>query len=590
MWKFHSAPSLGYARRVLRPSSAATLWLLACAVSCRDTVAPPVASTMTAVSPTTLNAIAGQPVAQPPTVILRDATGAPIGGITVVFSDSALASTPYITTTGPDGTASFAWVGSTHAGVDRLTALAQGLADVDFTATVQAASPARVTVESDLEQIGEAGSTLPSAPTIAVNDLYGNATPGYTVTFALDGPGGASIAHLAVLTDAKGYASAGVWTVGTTPGEYTVTATILRTAIAPVVFRARINRPFAVSSIAAGGTSTCAVASTGGTYCWGLYLSDELLPVDTASLIANAPPLVSLAVGQAFACGLTSAGAARCWGSNASGQLGIGTLSDFQTQALAPSGGLLFTTIVAGDAFACGLTTDHVVYCWGDNTLGQLGDSTVAARAVPAPVATTEHFTTIAAGFQHVCASATTGTTYCWGANDGGQLGAPSTNTCQVPVYDYAFYGSSTVAVNCATAPIAVKNAPGGFTALTASNGTCGLVGSGQAYCWGYGSTGGAGIPNNGQFTSLAAGYAAVCGITTALSISCWTYADPLVSPSVLTSVPGIASPRSIVAGHQHWCAIDGAGIAFCWGDNSYGQLGNGTRAAPAKLLPVAAP
>jgi regulator of chromosome condensation (RCC1) repeat-containing protein/Big-like domain-containing protein/Regulator of Chromosome Condensation (RCC1) repeat protein len=591
MWEFAWMMSLGRSARAPRAMSAVAACALAGAVGCRgrDIAAPRVAATMTATSATIQDVVAAQPIAQPPTVLVRDQNGEPVGGVSVVFLDDAPNTRGYVTTTAADGTASFAWFASAHAGVEHLTATTKGVASVQFVANVHASSPAVIRSASDVEQVGQAGGTLPSAPSLTVRDAFGNPAPGVKVTFAVAGPAVASILNGEAMTDAAGSATAGAWTLGSAPGEYQVTATISGAGLVPLVFRARVNTPFAVSSIAAGGTATCAVASSGGSYCWGNYMSDGLPSVSLPSVIANAPPLVSFAVGYRFACGLTNAGAAYCWGTNASGQLGIGTFTAFERQALAVSGGLAFTTVVAGDTFACGLATTGVVYCWGDNTLGQLADGSTAGRGVPAPVSTAEHFTTIAAGNQHVCAIATTGTTYCWGANDGGQLGGESTNTCVVPGYDYySYYGPTTIDVSCARAPIVVKDAPGNFRAITASNGTCGLLDSGQAYCWGYGKIGA--IPNSGQFTSLAAGNAGVCGITTTQLISCWTYADPLVPPSILTSVPGVAAPRSIVAGHQHWCAIDGAGIAFCWGDNSQGQLGNGTRAAPAIPSPVASP
>jgi alpha-tubulin suppressor-like RCC1 family protein len=562
-------------------------FLLATSIGCRDSVAAPrVASTMTAISATTQEAIAGQVVGRPPTVLVRDARGEPVTGIAVVFADGV--AKPYVTTTLNDGTAYYAWIVSPHVGAGRLTVSAQGLTSVEFVANVRAGPPVRVATTSTAEQIGDAGTPVASAPSVRVTDTYGNGTPDIKVTFALDGDGAASIARAAVNTDADGNASAGSWTLGSVPGDYTVTASISSSSVGSVVFRARVNAPFAVSSIAAGATASCAIARSGGMYCWGRYLSIGLPSATTPYAITNVPALVSLAVGDAFGCGLTSAGSAYCWGTNDSGQLGIGTKSSFEGEPRAVSGGLAFTSLVTGDAFTCGLTTNQLVYCWGNNILGQLGDATSNGRATPAPISTTEHFTAIAAGFQHACAIATTGTTYCWGLNSSGQLGAQSADICHIDVPDYYGYGTTSVEVGCAMKPIAAKDTPVGLTALAASNGTCGLLDGGQAYCWGYAGTGS--IPNTGRFTSLAAGNGVVCGITTAQSIACWSYADPHVPPSSYAPVPAIAAAQRIVSGHQHWCAIDGAGIAFCWGDNLDGQLGNGTRAPSATPLAVAAP
>jgi hypothetical protein len=305
----------------------------------------------------------------------------------------------------------------------------------------------------------------------------------------------------------------------------------------------------------------------------------------TTGLIGG-PPLVTLVVGNGHACGLTRSGTAYCWGENLSGQLGLGTLSEMEPQPRAVAGGLSFTTLVAGDAFTCGLTTDQRMYCWGDNTLGQLGIDSTTTRSIPTPVATRELIATIAAGYQHACATTTSGTTYCWGADDTGQLGGPAGEICKANRFDY-YNQPYTINVSCSRAPLPLPNAPGAFTALTASTGTCGLLGTGEPYCWGFGRSG---IPNDARFLSLAAAANSVCGITTTQSISCWSYADS-TAPSKLTVVPGIADPIGLVGGSTHWCAIAAASkTAFCWGGNINGQLGNGTLVSTTRPLPVAAP
>jgi len=565
--------------------------LIAAVIGCRDTAAPRAPASINAISTTTQSVAAGQPLPEPPRVIVNDAAGHALSGVSVLFLDDAANRAPFITTTAYDGTASFPWFASTKAGPEHLTVRVQNLTPVEFVANVHASDPLLVIGVSELAQLGQAGGTLPSIPSMTITDAFDNPVSGVKATFAVSGPAASSVVNTQAITDGNGRVSAGAWTLGSVPGEYTLTVAFPGTAVSSFVFHARINVPAAVSQIAAGGQASCAVlTSNGGTYCWGVYLTDALAPSLIAAGITSDRPLVSLAVGQSFACGLTSDGAAYCWGSNAYGQLGVGSVfSSYVTQPIPVSGGVAFTRLVAGDAFVCGLTTTQQVYCWGDDTLGELGDSSaINPRAAPAPVRTTEHFTSIAAGYQHVCALATTGTTYCWGANDGGQLGTLSADTCSVQGYQYYSYGPTTLDVNCARTPIAVTNVPGTFTSLTASNGTCGLLADGEAYCWGFAPS--KGVPTSVRFTSLAAGSGAVCGITTTQSIACWSYANPSSPPSNASTVSGIASPQRIVAGHQHWCAIDGAGIAFCWGDNSDGQLGNGTRVTSAVPLPVAAP
>ncbi len=292
---------------------------------------------------------------------------------------------------------------------------------------------------------------------------------------------------------------------------------------------------------------------------------------------------MTLAAGYDHACGLTNSGAAYCWGRNWSGQLGLGHSSETEPPG-AVAGGLSFATLVVGYAFTCGLTTDQQTYCWGDNSVGQLGISSTDNRSVPTAVATPQRMTTLAAGFRHACATATSGTTYCWGADDGGQLGGPTGEICQVP----GGYYDPPIDVSCSRTPLPLPNAPGAFVALTASTGTCGLLGTGEAYCWGFSRST---IPPEGRFVSLAAGARSVCGITTAQTISCWSYTDSTAPPSTLTVVPGIGDPIGLVSGYEHWCVIGAAGkIAYCWGWNGAGQLGNGTVVSTTTPRPVAAP
>jgi alpha-tubulin suppressor-like RCC1 family protein len=49
-------------------------------------------------------------------------------------------------------------------------------------------------------------------------------------------------------------------------------------------------------------------------------------------------------------------------------------------------GGVSFAAIDAGDKHTCGVTSTGAVYCWGDNTFGQLGDGTTTGRLVPTRV------------------------------------------------------------------------------------------------------------------------------------------------------------------------------------------------------------
>jgi alpha-tubulin suppressor-like RCC1 family protein len=103
--------------------------------------------------------------------------------------------------------------------------------------------------------------------------------------------------------------------------------------------------------LAAGGRSTCGVTNELATYCW---------------------------------CGVTAAGTGHGWGYNF-GALGDGT-AEHRSAPVAVAGGLGFRHISAGTGYSCGVTTAGVVYCWGDNSNGQLGDGTIVASERPVRV------------------------------------------------------------------------------------------------------------------------------------------------------------------------------------------------------------
>lgn len=145
------------------------------------------------------------------------------------------------------------------------------------------------------------------------------------------------------------------------------------------------------TEMAVGVSHTCAIATSGTTYCWGLGTSGQLgtggivnqrLPVAVQSPVT----FVKLAIGRNHSCGLTADGLAYCWGLNSSQQLGVLTnggiaLSPSQVLQLPP-----LLEISAGTTHTCGRSA-QATYCWGGNTLNQLGDGTVDSRLKPTPVA-----------------------------------------------------------------------------------------------------------------------------------------------------------------------------------------------------------
>jgi alpha-tubulin suppressor-like RCC1 family protein len=77
---------------------------------------------------------------------------------------------------------------------------------------------------------------------------------------------------------------------------------------------------------------------------------------------------------------------------------------------------------------------DGTLWCWGSNSSGQLGDNTVNLRSTPVAVVTSgQTWAMVAAGVTHACALATGGSLWCWGDNSAGQLGIGSNDLREIP-------------------------------------------------------------------------------------------------------------------------------------------------------------
>ncbi|MGB8982670.1 MAG: hypothetical protein WCC12_12405 [Anaerolineales bacterium] len=180
-----------------------------------------------------------------------------------------------------------------------------------------------------------------------------------------------------------------------------------------------------VSALAAGDNHTCALMSDASVKCWGRNYFGELgdgttayslVPVDVRGLSGNAAALVA---GSDHTCAYMLAGGIKCWGANESGQLGDGSLIN----RLEPVGVLEslqdMTALAAGFAHSCALDSQGQVWCWGDNSYGQLGNGNYIIHTEPVMVSGLDHdVVEIAAGNEYSCALTGKGGVKCWGKND----------------------------------------------------------------------------------------------------------------------------------------------------------------------------
>lgn len=198
----------------------------------------------------------------------------------------------------------------------------------------------------------------------------------------------------------------------------------------------------------AGGThATCARRAT-DVQCWGDNAFGELGreplrqgPVpewQSAQAVAGLPrDIISISHAWDVFCALSARGEVWCWGSNARGGLGTGRTDDragVHPQRVALSQPV--EQIVGGQA-TCALTRGHEVWCWGDNTLGQVrqpvvtlniynsenGPITIAAEPSPVPWhALGKDNRTLFGGGANMCVLKFDGSLWCWGSNQNIQL------------------------------------------------------------------------------------------------------------------------------------------------------------------------
>jgi alpha-tubulin suppressor-like RCC1 family protein len=365
--------------------------------------------------------------------------------------------------------------------------------------------------------------------------------------------------------------------------------------------------PFA--SVTAGLLHTCGLLGDGSAFCWGnnqfSQLGDGSQSGRTAPVaVAASLKFVMVSPGGGHTCGVSTTGAAYCWGYNVTGELGDGTHTDHAGPAPV-NGASAWMTVSSGGEYSCGIAADSTAYCWGWNGYGQVGDSTNIDRSSPTPVSGGHKFVAISAGSFHSCALAADGAAYCWGANDFGELGTGNQTPSVIPAavqggllfrsIAVGYYSTCALTVDGAgycwgenqfgqlglsddsighneSRPMAVA---GGITWSVLDAGAyfgCGVQeGTGTAYCWGLNSSG-----------QLGADVSGVCSDQSGASFQC------VGSPF---AVSGGLTFASISAATQHTCGLTQDQVAYCWGLDSDGQLGDGQQGttvfqnAPVKVL-----
>jgi hypothetical protein len=179
-----------------------------------------------------------------PSVLVTDAQGNAVAGVSVTFAVATGGGTVNPTTavtTNASGIAQVtSWTLGTAAGSNTLTATSGSLSGspVTFTATGTAGTATQIAANAGEGQTATAGTAVATPPSVIVKDQFNNPVSGVSVTFAVALGGGTVVPTTAISTDVNGIAQVTSWTLGATPGTNTLTATSGSLAGSPVTFTA----------------------------------------------------------------------------------------------------------------------------------------------------------------------------------------------------------------------------------------------------------------------------------------------------------------------------------------------------------------
>jgi len=326
--------------------------------------------------------------------------------------------------------------------------------------------------------------------------------------------------------------------------------------------------------------------------------------------------VADVSAGQSFMLAIKSDDTVWAWGENASGQLGDGTLNHRYTpvQILGDNGVDYLgdvEDVSAGANHSLALKYDGTVWAWGNNDNGQLGDNTIGLKNYPIQVkgeggtGFLTDVTAISAGKNFSLALKSDGTVWAWGENDLGQLGDNSTSDSRTPIQVADLGGIGHLS--------SVSSISAGY------NHSLALKADGSVLSWGENEKGqlgdnsntdslvpiqvvvSGGVGNLEDVTQISAGNSH--SLVLKLDGSVWAWGEngsgQLGNDSVVDSkVPvqvmnynGIGYLSGIVsieAGYRFSLAIKNTGVAFSWGYNGTGQLGDNTiidEYIPVKIL-----
>jgi alpha-tubulin suppressor-like RCC1 family protein len=367
-----------------------------------------------------------------------------------------------------------------------------------------------------------------------------------------------------------------------------------------------------IVSIAAGYAHTIALKSDGTVWTWGYNCygqlgdgttDDSYTPVQVKGPegVGMLTGVIAVSSGYCYTVALKADGTVWTWGYNYDGQLGDGTTDDRYTpvQVKGPEGvGMLvdITAIAVGYAHTIALKNDETAWTWGGNHYGALGDDTTENHKTPVQVkgpdgiGVLSGITSISAGMSYTVALKSDSTVWTWGRNDYGQLGHGTTDVSYTPKQISGFSGVIGIATGD-DHTISIKN---DGTVWTWGRNSFGKLGDGTTT----NSTVPLQVPSFLDVTAIAAGEVHMAILKSGGTV--WTCGnnhygelgngstDSSTTPVQVTGPDGVGTLSGIIAigvGIAHTAALKSDGTVWTWGNNSNGELGDGT--TTSRTVPV---
>lgn len=276
-------------------------------------------------------------------------------------------------------------------------------------------------------------------------------------------------------------------------------------------------------------------------------------------------------------CAIMANGTIECWGSNNKGQLGGGTNGSeaVPVNYITGTWGYMFAGDGIGDHM-CAIKTNGTLWCWGNNSAGQIGNNSTTNALTPVQVGTDNTWIGGAVGAETTCAIKADRSLWCWGFNDYGQFGNNTYDDALVPV------ASSLTSV--ASVSVSQRH-------------TCAIKTDNTLWCFGGGSGGALGtggtsdeplpVQVSGSWKAVSAGRNPhTCAIKSDDTLWCWGTSDsngPVlgIGATLDTLVPvevsGGGTWSSVTTGPWATCAVKSSDTSlWCWGDGYEGHLGSG--------------